>query len=62
MNNGTSWSSKIGKQDGSEEINLELSKAKKMQGIALSVYEFPADYPRGLRVEASENCSTYHPF
>ena len=30
-----------------------------MKGISLSVHHFPTDYPRGIKLELSNDCSNY---
>ena len=57
----TRWSTKLGRQSGEEWVLLHLSHQVMMDGMDISLPKHPTDFPRGLSLSTSTECTGITP-
>lgn len=53
----TRWSPQLGKQEGQEILELEFKTPRTLQGLYLDCGSFTADFPRGIEIQAANQCA-----
>lgn len=53
----TRWTTSLGHQSGKEWVMLRLPQAREVMGVTASAEPFATDFPRGLEVRSSANCT-----